>query len=375
MMWNALSQVEPRHAIDPPLAHPCDHPFHMGDRRLRQDAVAEIEDERSVAESRQDRIDLAIERSAAREQCQRIEIALHRPAALDLVAGKAAIDHPVEPDRVDSNAVHIALNSVPAPRGNPMIFASGTRCAQPRDDPPRRIDAPARELVGSEHAGPGVEELHGIDPGLELGREIIDRSFDQDVDQLAEDFRIAIGKQPRRRLVRRAVSRHHVGRDRPWRAAKAEQRHFARQLGANDPDRLEHRRQALRDRSRLGNGLQAVATDDRCKPRPFAGRKRHLLPERMRHDQNVREQNRRIEAEPPDRLQRHLGGKLRSEAEIEEAAGLLAQLRDTPADSARPAASSRSVAAGDARRREPSRIDLFSTDVIKWPTSITILRF
>ena len=44
----------------------------------------------------------------------------------------------------------------------------------------------------------------------------------------------------------------------------------------------------------------------------------------MRHDQNIRKQDRRIEAEAPDRLQRHFGGKLRIEAEIEEIAGLFA---------------------------------------------------
>ena len=48
---------------------------------------------------------------------------------------------------------------------------------------------------------------------------------------------------PRRRLVRRAVTGDHVGRDRPGRAAEADQRGPGRQLGAQAPDRLVDRRQ------------------------------------------------------------------------------------------------------------------------------------
>ena len=50
--------------------------------------------------------------------------------------------------------------------------------------------------------------------------------FDQHIDDPRERLGVAIGHHPRRRLVRRALSGHHVGRDRPGRAAKADQRHF-----------------------------------------------------------------------------------------------------------------------------------------------------
>ena len=45
----------------------------------------------------------------------------------------------------------------------------------------------------------------------------------------------------------------------------------------------------------------------------------------MGNNQNVGKDDRGIEIEAPDRLQRHLGGMLRCKAEIEEAAGLLTQ--------------------------------------------------
>src|SRR5215470_3023718 len=42
----------------------------------------------------------------------------------------------------------------------------------------------------------------------------------------------------------------------------------------------------------------------------------------MRDDEDVGEQNRRIEPETSDRLQRHLGGQAGRETEVEEASGL-----------------------------------------------------
>ena len=68
----------------------------------------------------------------------------------------------------------------------------------------------------------------------------------------------------------------------------------------------------------------------------------------MRHDEDVREQDRGVEAEAPDRLQRDLGGAARVVAEIEERAGLGAQL-----------AVFREIAAGLAHepdRRRPDRL-------------------
>ena len=80
-------------------------------------------------------------------------------------------------------------------------------------------------------------------------------------------------------------------------------------------------------------------------PRPLALDELHLLPQRIGHHQDVGEQDRRIEAVAPDRLQRHLGRQLRRVAQVEEAAGLARAPRDTRAGSARPAASARSAAA------------------------------
>src|SRR6266702_3669015 len=49
-------------------AYACKHPLHMCDRRLRQDAVSEIEDEGPLGKRLEDVVHRAIERSAADEQ-------------------------------------------------------------------------------------------------------------------------------------------------------------------------------------------------------------------------------------------------------------------------------------------------------------------
>src|SRR4051812_772178 len=103
MMWNALT-----HPYIGSAPHASQHLLDMGDRRLRQDAVAEIEDERSIRECLHHRIDSTVERAAAREQCERIEIALHRHQVLHAVARKAAFDPPVEADGIDSGFGHVA---------------------------------------------------------------------------------------------------------------------------------------------------------------------------------------------------------------------------------------------------------------------------
>ncbi len=159
-------------------------------------------------------------------------------------------------------------------------------------------------------------------PASQLPHQIVRRGLDQDVDQRRERFRIAIGEQPRRRLVRRAVPGDHVGRDRPGRAAEAEKRHVCRQIAPSPRDRLVDRREhAFVDIHRSAVLVAArISSGSSCGPSPAANVT--CLSERMRNHQNVREQDRGVEAEAPDRLQRHFGRQLGRKTEVEETAGL-----------------------------------------------------
>jgi hypothetical protein len=97
-----------------------------------------------------------------------------------------------------------------------------------------------------------------------------------------------------------------------------------REALANPGDRLE-------DAGELGPSRACVQASqfparlDGVEPRPFALDEAHALAERVRHQQNVGKQDRCVEAEASDRLQRRLGGKLRRVAELQEVAGLRAQ--------------------------------------------------
>ena len=205
-----------------------------------------------------------------------------------------------------------------------MILASGTCRAHAFDDAPGRLDRPALEFARRQHAGPGVENLQHVGAGLELAEQILDRVLDQHVDDLRERLGVAIGHHPRRRLIRRALSGHHVGRDRPRRAAETDQRNlrieFAAHAAQRFIDRLELAKVGMR-RQRL-DLLRRV---QRIEPRAFAGLEPHRAAERVGNDENIREDDRGIEVETADRLQRDFGGIFRREAQIEKAAGLGAQ--------------------------------------------------
>src|ERR1700730_6424908 len=100
MMWSALI-----HSYM--VANPCDQTFHMRDRRVQQDAVAEIENERVSRERFEDGVDPMIERSAASKQRQRVQITLNNAKRLDMIARKTQFYHPVETHRVDRHGFTI----------------------------------------------------------------------------------------------------------------------------------------------------------------------------------------------------------------------------------------------------------------------------
>ena len=138
---------------------------------------------------------------------------------------------------------------------------------------------------------------------------------------LANACGMAIGHHPRRRLIRRALSGHHVGRDRPWRAAKADQRDLRIELAAHAAQRFIHRLE-LAEVGVRRQRLDLLRQIQRIEPRAFADLEPHLAAERVGNDKNVREDDRGIEVEAADRLQRDFGGEFRREAQIEKAARL-----------------------------------------------------
>ena len=123
-------------------------------------------------------------------------------------------------------------------------------------------------------------------------------------------------------LVPAAFARAHVRSDRPGASCKAEHRLVGIEGGAN----LAH---GLVDRSQpLGHGGKAAegAVDQaRRELGAFAGEELKVLAHRVGHDEDVGEQDRTVESETADRLERDLGRSVGVIDEREESALVGAQ--------------------------------------------------
>ena len=294
----------------------------MGDRRLGQDAVAEVEDKRSSRQHSHDLIDLAVERRAAGQQRQRIDIALHRQLRLKILRHRLPIVSPIKSDGANSGHFCIRPSHDPGTARKSDDLRTRKLFSHAFDDFSRRLDAPALELIRPQHAGPGVEDLQTFGACFELPDQIIDRPLHQSVDQPREIFRIAIGEQPRRCLVGRCLARHHVGRDRPGCAAKSDQRRLAVQSRFDLSHRFIDRRQDLLIDA-FSQTAKRLAVRQRLELRSFAHLEFDFAPKRQRYHQNIGKQDCGIEPEAPHRLQRDFGCQFRIETEIEKAARFL----------------------------------------------------
>src|SRR5579872_3770340 len=172
----------------------------MRDRRLRQNAVAEIEDERAVRQRFEDRVDRAIKRRATDHERERVEIALHRAHPLNMIARKAELDHPIEPDRIDGDGFEITPEL--ARRAARKADDPGARnlLAHRFNNPAAWLDAPSAEFICGQDSRPGVEDLDRIDAGYELPDQIARRGLDEKIDQFRERCGMSIGEYPRRKL-------------------------------------------------------------------------------------------------------------------------------------------------------------------------------
>ena len=171
----------------------------MRNRRLRQYAMTEIENKRSGRKCRQNPIDRAVERFPSREERQGIEIALNRSELLDLFARKLRLNHPIEPNGIHRNSFDIGQELGAGAAGEADDFCIRNLFSNRVSNPSARRDTPFAEFIGRQYSGPGIENLHGIDAGLELPNQVTCRGFDQEFDQLREFLGIAVGEPASRR--------------------------------------------------------------------------------------------------------------------------------------------------------------------------------
>ena len=279
-----------------------------------------------------------LHRLAAGHQQQRIEIALHhdRPSRQTLAPSARAASPCRSRCHRRRSPRHSRRDATPAPRGNPMTGTSGCRAAQPPHDLARRRRPPSARTRRRAGCRPSCRRsaARRRRPRPAPTDSSTEASTSRSISR-ANACGIAIGPQPRRGLVRRALPADHVGRDRPRRAAEPDQGRLRSADPGGPAPRVSATSRELAlarstDRSRARSAAIAVIGSSRG---PSPSTKRTGWPKRIRHDQDVGEQDRRVEAIAPDRLQRHLGGQRRACSTGRESRRPWPAPHGTPADS------------------------------------------
>ena len=109
-----------------------------------------------------------------------------------------------------------------------------------------------------------------------------------------------------------------VARQRERRAGEADERNAGGQRPDGEAHCLEHVPEVVRGLDRRQGGHVGGAPDRMRDARPLAGLERQTEAQRLERQQDVGEEDRGINAQPRDGLQRHLSGKLGVVAQLED---------------------------------------------------------
>jgi hypothetical protein len=164
-------------------------------------------------------------------------------------------------------------------------------------------------LAPSQVAHPGVEELHDLDPGGDLGAQIADGDLGERLHQAVPQGGVAVQQALGAGVVAAGAALDQVGRDRVRRAGEADQRRPVAEVAAQQPDGIEQL-------GRGGLGLddpqrpdsRAVA-DGRVHDRADARIDRERHPHAVQRQHDVGVQHRAVD---PEHVDRH-AGDLRTE--------------------------------------------------------------
>ena len=166
----------------------------------------------------------------------------------------------------------------PAPRGNPMILASGLAA---------RTDATSR-LVGCTHQrskSSGDNDPAQVSnicrhsaPTSGLSDEVVGRCVQPLVDQNAKGGGLARCQDLCRHLVQHSPAGHHISGNRPWRSAKSNERYFFRQ-GRFDASHCFVDRRQYRRVAHVAYGVERIGAHQGFETRSLALDEAHGLAE------------------------------------------------------------------------------------------------
>ena len=169
----------------------------------------------------------------------------------------------------------------------------------------------AGKRLALERTRPAIENLDHLCPGHDLHGQVFDGCVRDPVDQGVKRLWGFHAHFVRGRLVRGAAPGDHVGGHSPRRARKADQGRFRRQFARQDAHSFINRCERFVDRVRGFQRRNAAHIGDRGQARPFAGGKPQIRAQRLRHEQNVGKQDRRVKTVAANRLQGNFGGQIR----------------------------------------------------------------
>ena len=175
----------------------------------------------------------------------------------------------------------------------------------------------ARVVLRVQDAAPGVEDLDRVDARLDLHQQVVGDLVGQLVQQARQQRRVGVEHRLEVPVVLGAAALDHVGRQRERRAGEADQGRAVAQLALDQAHGVGHVAGVLAGVDDAQGVHVGGRADGVVHPRAVVvegeGRAHRL----QRH-QDVAEQDGRVEAEAPDRLQRDLAGQLRGLAQLDE---------------------------------------------------------
>ena len=192
------------------------------------------------------------------------------------------------------------------------------------EQPPRRPQRPPSRVLGAESADPRVEDLHRLSAVRHLIPKIHRHGVGDAVDKPVERLRVVVGERLGAGEGLRGRPLHQISGEGPRRTAKTDERGPRTEL---NPNPFEGLTQKLGAPPRIGKPqpIEIARLSNRVRDMG-RGAETELDSGRHQRRQDVGEDDRRVEAEPADRLQGYFSRNLRGATHGQEVSGLLSDL-------------------------------------------------
>ena len=243
-----------------------------------------------------------------------IEVALDRFVLAHALPGSVQVAAPVKPDNVSARlGNHLEQMSRPVGKmdqGHGLLHA-GNHVLLVRQHE-------FAVVRGSERPDPGVEELHHLHAGIDLGIQVIDDNAGQVLHELVPGLRLREHHGLGMLVVPGPAALDHVAGKRERRAREPDERHLAVKL-------LEHNLNRLHEIIDLGGRIDLLEllhighrSDRIMDNRPLALGEFQADAHWFERQQDVGEDDCRVDLIPPDRLDRDFRSHFRGLAHLQE---------------------------------------------------------